>query len=130
MIRLAQEMSGAAMVSKAIRKFVVSSEHPKRKGKSTKAKPRKPKDISQEDWDSVDSPPLSDEMLAAMRPAREVFPELVAEYNRTRGQRGRQKKPCKVVISLRVEPDTVAAYKAGGRGYQTRMAAVLKKHAK
>jgi uncharacterized protein (DUF4415 family) len=95
------------------------------------AKPRKPKDVSQEDWDSVDSPPLSDEMLDAMRPARELFPELVAEYNqRTRGQRGPQKKPCKVVISIRVEPDTVAAYKAGGRGYQTRMAAVLKKHAK
>jgi uncharacterized protein (DUF4415 family) len=95
------------------------------------AKPRKPRNMSQEDWDSVDSPPSTPEMLAAMRPAREVFPELVAEYNRrTRGQRGRQKKPCKVVISLRVEPDTVEAYKAGGRGYQTRMAAVLKKHAK
>jgi hypothetical protein len=40
------------------------------------AKPRKPKDISQEDWDSVDSPPLSDEMIAAMRPLKEVFPEL------------------------------------------------------
>jgi uncharacterized protein (DUF4415 family) len=93
------------------------------------SKPRKPKDISKEDWDSVDSPPSTDEMLAAMRPLKEVFPEL-AEWSRRRGQRGPQKKPRKVAISLRVERETLAAYKAGGRGYQTRMAAVLKKHAK
>jgi uncharacterized protein (DUF4415 family) len=93
------------------------------------AKRRKPKNISQEDWDSVDSPPSTPEMLAAMRPLSEVYPEL-AEWSRRRGQRGPQKKPCKIVISIRVEPDTVAAYKAGGPGYQTRMAAVLKKHAK
>jgi uncharacterized protein (DUF4415 family) len=36
----------------------------------------------------------------------------------------------KVLISLRVEAGTVEAFKAGRRGYQTRMAAVLKKHAK
>jgi uncharacterized protein (DUF4415 family) len=35
-----------------------------------------------------------------------------------------------VLISLRVEAGTVEAFKAQGRGYQTRMAAVLKKHAK
>jgi hypothetical protein len=39
-------------------------------------------------------------------------------------------KPRKVMISLRLESSTVEAYKAAGRGYQTRMAAVLKKHAK
>jgi uncharacterized protein (DUF4415 family) len=31
---------------------------------------------------------------------------------------------------LRLEESTVEAYKAGGRGYQTRMAAVLEEHAK
>ena len=36
----------------------------------------------------------------------------------------------KVLIALRLERSTVEAYKAGGRGYQTRMAAVLEKHAK
>ena len=49
---------------------------------------------------------------------------------RKRGQRGAQKKPRKVLIALRLEVSTVEAYKAGGRGYQTRMAAVLEEHAK
>jgi uncharacterized protein (DUF4415 family) len=94
-------------------------------------KRKKPKHISQKDWDAVDSPLLNDEILAAMKPARETFPELAAESaRRKRGQRGPQRKPRKVLISLRLESSTVAAYKAGGRGYQTRMAAVLKKHAK
>ncbi|MGO9577317.1 MAG: BrnA antitoxin family protein [Terriglobales bacterium] len=39
-------------------------------------------------------------------------------------------KPRKVLIALRLEESTVEAYKAGGRGYQTRMAAVLEEHAK
>jgi uncharacterized protein (DUF4415 family) len=41
-----------------------------------------------------------------------------------------QKKPRKVAISLRVNAETLAAYKATGKGYQTRMAAVLDKHAR
>ncbi|MDQ1411099.1 MAG: BrnA antitoxin of type toxin-antitoxin system [Acidobacteriaceae bacterium] len=72
---------------------------------------------------------LTDDILVAMRPARETFPELAkACAKRKRGERGPQKKPRKVLISLRVEAGT--AFKAQGRGYQTRMAAVLKKHAK
>jgi uncharacterized protein (DUF4415 family) len=74
---------------------------------------------------------LTDDILAAMKPARETFPELAQGLSkRKRGGRGPQKKPRKVLISLRVEADTVKAFKAGGRGYQTRMAAVLKKHAR
>ena len=41
---------------------------------------RKPDHISQDDWDSVDVPELTDEELARMRPAVEVLPELVAAY--------------------------------------------------
>ena len=95
------------------------------------AKNKKPRHISQENWDAVDSPPLSDDILAAMKPARETFPDLAEESaRRKRGQRGPQKKPRKVMISLRLESSTVDAYKATGRGYQTRMAAVLEKHAR
>jgi uncharacterized protein (DUF4415 family) len=95
------------------------------------AKSKKPKQVSQTDWDAVDSPPLSDDILAAMKPAHETFPELAADSaRRKRGQRGPQKKPRKVLISLRLESSTVAAYKASGPGYQTRMAAVLEKHVK
>jgi uncharacterized protein (DUF4415 family) len=95
------------------------------------AKNKRPRHVSAKDWDAVDSRALSDDILAAMRPARETFPELAeASAKRKRGERGPQKKPRKVLISLRVEADTVEAFKAGGRGYQTRMAAVLKKHAR
>jgi uncharacterized protein (DUF4415 family) len=95
------------------------------------AKNKRPRHVSAKDWDAVDSPALSDDILAAMRPARETFPELAeASATRKRGERGPQKKPRKVLISLRVEANTVEAFKAGGRGYQTRMAAVLKEHAR
>jgi uncharacterized protein (DUF4415 family) len=94
------------------------------------AKNKRPRHVRAKDWNAVDSPALTDDM-AARRPARETFPELAGvSAKRKRGERGPQKKPRKVLISLRVEADTVAAFKAGGRGYQTRMAAVLKKHAK
>ncbi len=78
-----------------------------------------------------ENPEWTDAMFAKARPASEVFPDLAAHSEkRKRGQRGPQKKPRKVLIALRLEESTVAAYKAGGRGYQTRMAAVLEEHAK
>jgi len=95
------------------------------------AKNKRPRHVSPKDWDAVDSPVLSDEILAAMRPARETFPELAeASAKRKRGERGPQKKPRKVLISLRVEAGTLEAFKAKGPGYQTGMAAVLKKAAR
>lgn len=70
-------------------------------------------------------------MFANAKPASEVFPDLAPHSEkRKRGQRGPQKKARKVLIALRLERSTVEAYKAAGRGYQTRMAAVLEKHAK
>jgi uncharacterized protein (DUF4415 family) len=78
-----------------------------------------------------DNPELSDEWFASARPATEVEPELVAwSIARKRGQRGPQKGPKKAMVSLRVNAEVLAAYKATGRGYQTRMAAVLEKGAK
>ena len=73
-----------------------------------------------------DNPLWTDEDFARMRPAHEVFPELVAYSEaRKRGQRGPQKKPNKVLISLRISAEALAAYKRGGKGYQTRMAEIL-----
>ena len=91
---------------------------------------KKPGNISQEDWDSVDSPPLTDEQLARMRPAKQILPEDV--YNalvRRRGQRGPQKEPVKVPVKLRLDPDVLASYKATGRGWQTRINETLREHA-
>lgn len=41
------------------------------------------------------------------------------------GERGPGKRPAKVQLTLRVDPDVVAALKATGEGWMTRAAAVL-----
>jgi uncharacterized protein (DUF4415 family) len=75
-----------------------------------------------------ENPEWTDAMFAKARLASEVLPDLAAHSEKRK--RGPQKKPRKVLIALRLEESTVEAYKAGGRGYQTRMAAVLEEHAK
>jgi uncharacterized protein (DUF4415 family) len=79
---------------------------------------------TQEDWDEVSDPhEPTDEQLAQAKPFAEVFPELAASIKRARGK---QKAPTKELISLRVDRDTVAAYRASGPGWQARMNTVLK----
>ncbi len=79
----------------------------------------------------TDFPELTDEQLAAMRPAREVMPpEFFAAVKRKQGQRGPGKKPAKVLVSLRLDPKTLAAFKAEGPGWQKRIGEVLARAAK
>ena len=87
---------------------------------------RRPKHISKEDWDAVDSPPLTDEQMARMRPAAEVDPEIV-EWDRQRRSRGAQKAPLKVKTSIRLDADIVEHFKRQGRGWQSRVNAELRK---
>lgn len=89
---------------------------------------RRPPHISQEDWDAVDIPPLTDGQLKKMRPMREVHPDLVEAYLRSRG-RPKSENP-KTLVSLRLDSDVLKAFKAGGPGWQTRINAVLAKWAK
>ncbi|MDA8111646.1 MAG: BrnA antitoxin family protein [Nitrospiraceae bacterium] len=85
---------------------------------------RKPDHISQEDWEAVDSPELTDEMLRRMRPASETVMEIVAEYRRSRG---RPPKPVtKVPTTLRLDADIVESFRRTGRGWQTRMNEALR----
>lgn len=57
---------------------------------------RKPGNVSQKDWESVDSAPLTAEQLSAMRPLADTFPELAKiSARRKRGQRRPQKQPRK-----------------------------------
>ncbi|MGA2902611.1 MAG: BrnA antitoxin family protein [Candidatus Korobacteraceae bacterium] len=95
------------------------------------AKRKKPGHISAQDWAEVDSPPLTDRELANMRPLREAFPDL-AEYSvkRRRGQRGPQKSPTKEPVTIRVDPDVLARYKASGPGWQSRMNDALRRGTK
>ena len=70
-----------------------------------------------------DNPELTAEDFARMRPASEVLPDLV---KRMRGQRGPQKAPTKEVVTLRLDPDVVAHFRAGGKGWQSRINAALR----
>ena len=92
---------------------------------------KKPLSIAQKDWDDADSPPLTGEELAGMRPLREIFPDL-SEYaaRRKRGQRGPQKAPTKKPVTIRVDRDVLASYKATGPGWQSRMNDALRRAAK
>jgi len=67
-------------------------------------KKRKPENIAQEDWDAVDSPPLSDSLLSAMKPVGERHPEIPPRV------RGPQKAPRKVPVALRLDPSIVNAF--------------------
>jgi uncharacterized protein (DUF4415 family) len=71
-----------------------------------------------------DNPELTDDELASLRPVREVHPELVAEYLRTRGK---QKAPTKVLVSLRLEREVVERLRASGPGWQSRANDMLRK---
>ena len=89
------------------------------------SKKRKPKHIKQEDWDAVDSPELTRDWFKRARPAREVDPRLVEAYEagtlKYRGQRGPQKRPTKIPVSIRLSPKVLAHFKATGEGWQTRL---------
>jgi uncharacterized protein (DUF4415 family) len=74
-----------------------------------------------------ENPPLTAADFAHMRPALEVMPPAAAAaYRRSRGP---QKTPTKRPISLRLDPDVLAAYRATGKGWQARMNDTLAAHA-
>ena len=68
-----------------------------------------------EDFSDPECPPLTDEQLARLRPAREFHPEWF--------------KPRKKTITIRLDIDVIEKYKSMGKGYQTKMNAVLRKAA-
>ena len=71
-----------------------------------------------------DNPEWTDEDWARARPTREVFPDLVEAWHRSRGK---QKKPTKVLVSLRLDSDVVETLRATGKGWQSRANDMLKK---
>lgn len=72
---------------------------------------------------------ISDEELARMRPASEVLPpDLYAALTRPRGRP--KAEETKQPVKLRLDRATVAAFKATGAGWQTRMNEVLNEAAK
>lgn len=81
--------------------------------------------FTQEDWNAVcDSPELTDEELRRLRPAREVLPPSLFEgLAKRRGRPPTEHR--KISVTIRLDPDTLNAFKATGDGWQTRMNDVL-----
>ncbi|MCI5148612.1 MAG: hypothetical protein D3916_04355 [Candidatus Electrothrix sp. MAN1_4] len=67
---------------------------------------------------------MPDEMSVNARPASEVHPEIVEWYKRTRGK---QKRPIKTPIYIRLDIDIVEHFKSGGKGWQTKINDALRK---
>jgi uncharacterized protein (DUF4415 family) len=83
---------------------------------------------SQEDWDEVsDNPEWTKKDFANAKAARDVLPPAFFEaLARKRGQRGPQKGPTKIAISIRLSKDVIDAFKADGPGWQARMDEALR----
>ena len=73
---------------------------------------------------------LTRDDMREMRSAADVLPpELVVMLPiRGPGQRGPQKQPTKVSVTVRYSPEVVAYFKATGKGWQSRMDAALKQY--
>ncbi|WP_310542769.1 BrnA antitoxin family protein [Phenylobacterium sp.] len=71
-----------------------------------------------------DNPEWTDEVFARARPAKDVLPEKV--FDALTRRRGPQKTPAKTPISLRLSPEVIEHFRAGGAGWQTRIDEALK----
>lgn len=70
------------------------------------------------------------EDFSGFRPTREVVPEVVERWERTRGERGPQKAPVKERVGLRLNRDVVEHFRRTGPGWQSRINAVLEDYVK
>ena len=67
---------------------------------------------------------LDEEWFAKARPASEMHPRVVEHYRR---RRGRQRAPTKEHISIRLDADLAAHFRASGPGWQSRLNDVLRR---
>ena len=67
-----------------------------------------------------DAPEATDDQLAQAKPFGEAFPALADAMRRSVGGRPKSENP-KVAVSLRLDQEIVARFKATGPGWQTRM---------
>ena len=85
---------------------------------------QKPNNIKKSDWESVDSPALSDEVLSRMESVSKKHPEI------PRRVRGPQKSPTKIPVSIRLSSDILTFFKSTGKGWQGRIEKVLGEYVK
>ncbi len=75
-----------------------------------------------------EAPEATDNELAQARPFSGAFPTLADATHRNMGGRPRTENP-KIAVSLRLDQDVVARFKASGPGWQTRMNRALREAA-
>jgi len=73
-----------------------------------------------------DAPEATDKQMAEARPFTEAFPALAENMRRNVGGRPKSANP-KVSVSIRLDPDVVAEFKATGPGWQSRINDVLRR---
>jgi len=75
-----------------------------------------------------DAPEATDEQLSQAKPFSEAFPALADAMRKNVGGRPKLDNP-KVAVSLRLDQEIVARFKASGPGWQTRMNDALREAA-
>ncbi len=74
-----------------------------------------------------DNPEWTEEMFRKSKPFAEAFPELHANMKKNLGGRPKSANP-KQAISIRLSPEVLEHFKAGGPGWQSRIDDALKRH--
>ena len=69
---------------------------------------------------------LTADDLKKFKPLSEASPSLNAKIKKSVGDRGPQKSPTKIPISIRVSPEVAEYFRAKGKGWQGRIDNVLK----
>ena len=81
--------------------------------------------FTEDDWDAVsDNPEWTKAEMSKSKSFAEAFPELDASIKRSRGRPAIDKP--KAHVSLRLDADVLAKFKATGKGWQSRINEVLK----
>ncbi|MCX7568338.1 BrnA antitoxin family protein, partial [Sulfitobacter sp. F26169L] len=75
-----------------------------------------------------DAPEVTPEQATKAKPFAEAFPALAETMRKNVGGRPRSASP-KVPVSIRLDQDVIAKFKATGPGWQTRINEVLRKSA-
>jgi uncharacterized protein (DUF4415 family) len=71
---------------------------------------------------------LEDDDFQNMRSMSDVLPAELQQVIRQRGQRGPQQSPTKVKTTMRLSPEVIEHFKAGGDGWQGRVDQALKEY--
>lgn len=81
---------------------------------------------SQKDWDDVcDNPEWSEDDFKNAKSFHEVFPDLAEKIEKNRSGRPKKDNP-KQAVSIRLDADVLAKFKATGPGWQSRINDILK----